>query len=128
MSADSRNVELIEKVIEAFQVDTVFVLDFEKLYNELLAKHAPRVHVVKIEKSGGVIDVTPETKQKQIEQRLASYFRGVGGSMKAYQVSIPMTKYKLFRIFSTGSKHNGHSREPADHSTAIRHDGGVPEH
>ncbi len=103
MSADSRGTETIEKIMAAFEVDTVLVLDYEKVHNELYAKYAGKVQVVRLEKSGGVSDgsTTPEMKQKQIKYGLVSYFRGATGNMKAYQISLPMTKYRLFKIFST---------------------------
>ena len=93
---------MIEKIISAFEVDTVLVLDYERLHNDLFAKYGSKIQIARLDKSGGVSDggSTPEMKLKQIKWGLVSYFRGAGGNMNSYQISLPLSKYKMFKIFS----------------------------
>jgi len=108
MSADSKGIDVIEKIISAFEVDTVLVLDYERLHNELFAKYNGTIHIVKLDKSGGASDSisTAETKQKQIKNNIMNYFRGNNGTMKAYQISIPLIKFRLLKIYSILTLYN----------------------
>lgn len=128
MSADSKGSELIESIIDAFGVNIVLVLDYERLYNELLTKYSSRVQIVKLEKLGGVSDssVTHEMRQKMIKAGITSYFGGVSENIKSYQISLPMDKYKVFKIFrNAGCKSRRNS--PAC-CASLRYQGRVPEH
>ena len=100
MSADRKNSELIEHIISAFEVDIVLVLDYEKLHNELRDKYGSKMQIVKLEKSGGVSDgnSTQEMKQVMINAGIRSYFAAT--TVKSYQISLLMSKYKIFKIFS----------------------------
>jgi len=103
MSADLKGSELIESIIQAFGVNIVLVLDYEKLHNELLSKYSIRAQIVKLEKSGGVSDSSDssyEMRDKIIKTGIINYFGGINEAIKSYQISLPMNKYKVFRIFS----------------------------
>ena len=100
MCVDSKNTKLIDTIIESFKIDVVFILDYEKLHSELLAKYDKRVQIVKLDKSSGVIDIGFESKQKQMMLRYTNYFRGINSSMNAYQVSLSIAKYKFYKVKS----------------------------
>eukprot|EP00826_Nyctotherus_ovalis_P065858 TRINITY_DN9698_c0_g2_i1.p1 TRINITY_DN9698_c0_g2~~TRINITY_DN9698_c0_g2_i1.p1 ORF type:complete len:154 (-),score=35.15 TRINITY_DN9698_c0_g2_i1:378-839(-) len=128
MSADSKGSELIESIIEAFGVNIVLVLDYERLYNELLTKYSSRVQIVKLEKLGGVSDssITYEMRQKMIKAGITSYFGGMSENIKSYQISLPMSKYKIFKIFRN---RDCESRgDLAACCASVRHQGRVSEY
>ena len=54
---DGLGYQLLLYSIQTFQADVIFVLDNERLYNDLLRelKDRPQISVVKLPKSGGVL-------------------------------------------------------------------------
>lgn len=61
---------------EAFQVAAIFVLDQERLYNELLRDVPKSAQVVYLQKSGGVVERSKNLRAEARDARIREYFYG----------------------------------------------------
>lgn len=98
--------ELLRKVIEMFEIDVVFVLDNESLLRALNEAYSdcpringvPRVEVVPLPKSGGVVQATPKRLRNLRALRVRDYFHGVMRDFHPYSVLVDFADIQLVQI------------------------------
>ncbi|XP_023171185.1 protein CLP1 homolog isoform X2 [Drosophila hydei] len=85
----------------AYRARAIFVLDQERLYNDLLRDVPTNVHVVLLPKSGGVVERTKELRHESREQRIKEYFYG---NMRTpfYPFSFEV-KFQDLRLYKIGA-------------------------
>lgn len=105
----------MQKIVEMFEIDVVFVLDDEslhaaltKVYDNFAAGDAdakrrrtqgvPKVEVVPLPKSGGVVQMTPKRIKNLRALRMRDYFYGVMRDFKPYSVLVDLSDVQLVRI------------------------------
>ncbi|KAJ1549783.1 hypothetical protein HK096_010478, partial [Nowakowskiella sp. JEL0078] len=70
--------DLLINVIEAFEVTAILVLSNERLYSDLHRKFSDRISILKLAKSGGVVDRDKSFRRKQQVKKIREYFYGSG--------------------------------------------------
>jgi polyribonucleotide 5'-hydroxyl-kinase len=92
---ESLGYELLLHAIETFRVDVVLVIGQERLYSQLNSKFhgrtrpdGSRVDVVKLNKSGGVVNRNPKHRQRTRMSRVKEYFYGVHGDLSPHAMTV----------------------------------------
>uniref|UniRef100_A0A182PA03 Protein CLP1 homolog n=1 Tax=Anopheles epiroticus TaxID=199890 RepID=A0A182PA03_9DIPT len=86
--------------VEAFEVSAIFVLDQERLYNELLRDVKKSVQVVFLPKSGGVVERTKSQRTEARDQRIREYFYGSKMPLFPHSFDVKFSDIKIFKIGS----------------------------
>ncbi|KAH8384634.1 hypothetical protein KR093_003772 [Drosophila rubida] len=83
----------------AYRARAIFVLDQERLYNDLLRDVPPNVHVVLLPKSGGVVERSKGLRHESREQRIKEYFYGnVRTPFYPFSFEVKFQDLRLFKI------------------------------
>jgi len=98
--------ELLQRIIELFEVDIVFVLDNESLHAALSKTYVdcprmngvPAVEVVPLPKAGGVVQATPQRLRYLRALRVRDYFYGVMRDFHPYSVLVNLAEIQLVHI------------------------------
>ncbi|XP_033234869.1 protein CLP1 homolog isoform X2 [Drosophila pseudoobscura] len=85
----------------AYGACAIFVLDQERLYNELLRDVPSSVHVVLLPKSGGVVERSKELRHECRDQRIKEYFYG-NARAPFYPFSFEV-KFQELRLYKIGA-------------------------
>mmetsp|Transcript_19589 Transcript_19589/g.45556 ORF Transcript_19589/g.45556 Transcript_19589/m.45556 type:complete len:469 (+) Transcript_19589:86-1492(+) len=101
--------DLLVKLIEMFDIDVVFVLDNESLHAALQRQFAdsqrvggvPKVEVVPLPKSGGVVQDPPQRIKMLRALRIREYFKGVMRDFQPYPVLVDPADVQLVQIEAT---------------------------
>lgn len=88
----------IKHAAKAFQAAAVFVLDQERLYNELLRDMPRSVKVVYLPKSGGVVERTKTIRAEARDIRIREYFYGFRAPLYPHSFDIKWADLKLYKI------------------------------
>ncbi|XP_037825754.1 protein CLP1 homolog [Lucilia sericata] len=83
---------------QAFEVNAIFVLDQERLYNELLRDMPSFVKVVLLPKSGGVVERSKELRAECRDQRIKEYFYGSTTPFYPFSIEVKFADLKLYKI------------------------------
>uniref|UniRef100_T1GC14 Protein CLP1 homolog n=1 Tax=Megaselia scalaris TaxID=36166 RepID=T1GC14_MEGSC len=83
---------------EEFQVDVIFVLDQERLYNELLRDVPGKVKVVLLPKSGGVVEISKTQRAELRDSRIREYFYGGRSPLYPFSFDVKWADIKLYKI------------------------------
>lgn len=84
-------------------VDHILVLDNERLYNELLSdlpkEGLAHINIVKLSKSGGVINRDELARNRERLAQVKQYFYGVPGEdLHPFSYSIPISVLRVYKI------------------------------
>merc|ERR1719401_123751 len=98
--------DLLQKIIEMFEVDVVFVLDSEGLHAELARRYAdcprvngvPKIEVVPLPKAGGVVQAVPKRLRYLRALRVRDYFYGVMRDFHPYSILVELADVQLVQI------------------------------
>mmetsp|Transcript_22839 Transcript_22839/g.36341 ORF Transcript_22839/g.36341 Transcript_22839/m.36341 type:complete len:497 (-) Transcript_22839:107-1597(-) len=98
--------DLLQKLIEMFEVDVVFVLDSEGLNAELSKRYfdcpringAPKVEIVPLPKAGGVVQMAPKRLRYTRALRVRDYFYGVMRDFHPYSILVDLADVQLVQI------------------------------
>ncbi|XP_021762293.1 protein CLP1 homolog isoform X1 [Chenopodium quinoa] len=92
--------ELLLHAIDMFNADVVLVLGQEKLCSMLkdVLKTKPKVDVVKLQKSGGVVSRTPKYRQKSRGYRIREYFYGLANDLSPHSNIANFNDLSVYRI------------------------------
>lgn len=92
--------ELLLHAIDTFNADVVLVLGQEKLCSMLrdVLKSKPKVDVVKLQKSGGVVSRTPKYRQKSRGHRIREYFYGLVNDLSPHSNVANFSDLSVYRI------------------------------
>lgn len=92
--------ELLLHAIDVFNADVVLVLGQEKLCSMLkdVLKSKPKVDVVKLQKSGGVVSRTPKYRKKSRDYRIREYFYGLSNDLSPHSNIANFNDLSVFRI------------------------------
>lgn len=98
--------ELLQKIIEMFEIDVIFVLDNETLESTLTAMYrdcpringVPKVEVVPLPKSGGVQQASLKRIRHLRALRVRDYFHGVMRDFHPYSVLVDLADVQLVQI------------------------------
>ncbi|KAA8548315.1 hypothetical protein F0562_004744 [Nyssa sinensis] len=92
--------ELLLHAIDTFNASVVLVLGQEKLYSLLkdVLKNKPRVDVVKLQKSGGVVSRNAKVRQKARSYRIREYFYGLANDLSPHSNIINFSDLSIYRI------------------------------
>lgn len=83
---------------QAFEVAAIFVLDQERLYNELLRDLPKFVKVVFLQKSGGVVERSRNLRMEARDLRIREYFYGKRTQLYPRTVHMKWADIKLFKV------------------------------
>ncbi|KAH8401390.1 hypothetical protein KR009_005104 [Drosophila setifemur] len=84
---------------KAYGACAIFVLDQERLYNELLRDVPKGVHVVLLPKSGGVVERSKELRHESRDQRIKEYFYGnARNPFYPFSFEVKFQDLKLYKI------------------------------
>ena len=83
---------------QAFEVNAIFVLDQERLYNELLRDMPSFVKVVLLPKSGGVVERSKHFRSECRDQRIKEYFYGLKTPFYPFSIEVKFADLKLYKI------------------------------
>ncbi|XP_035785095.1 protein CLP1 homolog [Anopheles aquasalis] len=86
--------------VTAFEVTAIFVLDQERLYNELLRDVKRSVQVVFLPKSGGVVERTKSQRNESRDQRIREYFYGSKMPLFPHSFDVKFSDIKIFKVGS----------------------------
>uniref|UniRef100_A0A1Q3FCE4 Protein CLP1 homolog n=1 Tax=Culex tarsalis TaxID=7177 RepID=A0A1Q3FCE4_CULTA len=86
--------------IKAFEVNAVFVLDQERLYNELLRDVERAVQIVFLPKSGGVVERTKSQRAEARDNRVREYFYGSKMPLYPHSFDVKFSDVKIFKVGS----------------------------
>ncbi|RKP21191.1 Clp1-domain-containing protein, partial [Rozella allomycis CSF55] len=85
--SDSVGFEILQHIIEAYQVTVVAVLGNERLYSEIIKKNKNEgVEVLKVPKSGGVIDRDVIYRRQEMSRQINRYFYKVDNEFTPYSL------------------------------------------
>lgn len=98
--------ELLQSIVEMFEIDVVFVLDNESLHAALVKMYAdcprtngvPKVEVVPLPKAGGVVQSVPKRLRYLRALRVRDYFYGVMRDYNPYSVLVDLNEVELVQI------------------------------
>lgn len=84
---------------KAFKVDAIFVLDQERLYNELL-RDLPqsKLQVVFLQKSGGVVERSKNIRAETRDQRIREYFYGKRSPLYPHSFDIKWADIHICKV------------------------------
>lgn len=86
--------------VKEFEVNAVFVLDQERLYNELLRDVDRCVQVVFLAKSGGVVERMRSQRVEARDNRVREYFYGAKMPLYPHSFDVKFSDVKIFKIGS----------------------------
>ncbi|XP_065093064.1 protein CLP1 homolog [Ochlerotatus camptorhynchus] len=86
--------------VRAFEVNAVFVLDQERLYNELLRDVGQSVQVIYLPKSGGVVERTRSQRAEARDNRIREYFYGSKMPLYPHSFDVKFSDVKIFKVGS----------------------------
>ncbi|XP_049546207.1 protein CLP1 homolog [Anopheles darlingi] len=86
--------------VSAFEVTAIFVLDQERLYNELLRDVKRSVQVVFLPKSGGVVERTKSQRNESRDLRIREYFYGSKMPLFPHSFDVKFSDIKIFKVGS----------------------------
>ncbi|XP_050388595.1 polyribonucleotide 5'-hydroxyl-kinase Clp1 [Patella vulgata] len=89
---------MIKMAAGAFEVDSVMVIDQERLYTELRRDLPEFVSVVLLPKSGGVVERSKNTRAEARDARTREYFYGIDNSLYPHTFEIKFTEVKIYKI------------------------------
>lgn len=84
--------------VKAFEVGSIFVLDQERLYNELLRDIPSKIKVVFLPKSGGVVERSGAQRAEQRDNRIRDYFYGHRNPLYPHSFDVKWADLKLYKI------------------------------
>jgi polyribonucleotide 5'-hydroxyl-kinase len=98
--------DLLQKIIEMFEVDVVFVLDSEGLHADLSRIYAdcprvngiPKIEIVPLPKAGGVVQSVPKRLRYTRALRIKDYFYGVMRDFHPYSILVNLDEVQLVQI------------------------------
>lgn len=85
-------------VAQAFEVAAIFVLDQERLYNELLRDIPKFVQVIFLPKSGGVVERTPQIRSEARDTRTREYFYGNRSPLYPHSFDVKFNDVTIYKI------------------------------
>jgi polyribonucleotide 5'-hydroxyl-kinase len=84
---------------KAFEVGSIFVLDQERLYNELLRDiDSKKIKVVFLPKSGGVVERSTAQRCESRDTRVRDYFYGNRNPLYPHSFDVKWSELKLYKI------------------------------
>lgn len=83
---------------KAFGVTAVFVLDQERLYNDLLRDLRKSAQVVFLQKSGGVVKRSKNVRTEARDQRVREYFYGKQSPLYPHSFEVKWADIKICKI------------------------------
>ncbi|KAG0049992.1 hypothetical protein BGZ83_005199 [Gryganskiella cystojenkinii] len=99
---DSTGYEIIAQCINAFSIDVILVLGHERLYSDMTRLHQKSgsgVSVVKLAKSGGVVERDSTFRRQTQNQKIREYFYGTSKSELApYSTMINYHDVEILRV------------------------------
>ncbi|CAO3569151.1 unnamed protein product [Mortierella alpina] len=97
---DATGYELIANCIQAFSVDVIIVLGHERLYSDMTRLHQKSgVSVIKLAKSGGVVERDSAFRRQTQKQKIREYFYGTSKSELApYSTMVNYHDVEVLRV------------------------------
>ncbi|KAF9432466.1 Cleavage polyadenylation factor subunit clp1 [Entomortierella beljakovae] len=104
---DSTGYEIIASCIKAFSVDVIIVLGHERLYSDMVRLHQKSgagVAVVKLSKSGGVVERDTAFRRQTQNHKIREYFYGTTkNELAPYSTMINFHDVEILRVGEGGS-------------------------
>lgn len=86
-------------IIKSFDCDGIFVMDQERLYNELLRDVGKDKRVVYLPKSGGVVERSKHTRIDARDTRIREYFYGgIKAPLYPHSFDVKWSDMKVYKI------------------------------
>ena len=107
---DGQGYELLLHAIEKFKIDVVLVVGHDRLYSQLQklfcpawvpkdqADQEPKLQVVKLPKSGGVVSRDSADRKVSRERKIYSYFYGVKRDLSPFSRSVQISQLQVYRV------------------------------
>lgn len=93
--------ELLLHAIDTFNANVVLVLGQEKLWSmlrDVMKNNKPNVDVVKLQKSGGVVNRNAKFRQKARSYRIREYFYGLTNDLSPHSNTASFSDFFVYRI------------------------------
>ncbi|PAA60887.1 hypothetical protein BOX15_Mlig010695g1, partial [Macrostomum lignano] len=90
--------DAIKQCASAFEVDLIFVIESERLYNDLKRDLPSFVKIVTLPKSRGVADRGQEIRQELRDRKVTEYFKGPLLSLSPHRISMPTSAFQFYRL------------------------------
>ncbi|KAL7296659.1 protein CLP1 homolog [Trichogramma pretiosum] len=90
--------KILTHAAQAFEVDSILVLDQERLYNDLARDMPDFVKVVFLPKSGGIVERSQAERKDSREQSIREYFYGSRTPLYPHNFEVKWSEAKLFKI------------------------------
>lgn len=88
----------ILQAAKAFEVSAIFVLDQERLYNELLRDLPKFVQVVFLQKSGGVVERSKRLRIESRDSRIREYFYGDRTPLYPHSFDVKFSDIQICKV------------------------------
>ncbi|CAO3620200.1 unnamed protein product [Cunninghamella echinulata] len=101
---DNVGYELIQHAIEAFSVSVVIVLGHERLYSDMtkIYKNKENISIVKLIKSGGVVERDRQFKIQLQRSKIQEYFYGTANcELSPYSMLVNVNDINVWRVGET---------------------------
>lgn len=83
---------------QAFEVNAIFVLDQERLYNQLLRDTPKACNIVFLPKSGGVVERSKSLRSETRDFRIKEYFYGHKSPLYPHSFDVKWSELKIYKI------------------------------
>lgn len=90
--------KLLTHAAQVFEVDTILVLDQERLYNELDRDMLDSTKVVFLPKSGGVVERNQQQRIEARDQEVREYFYGSRTPLYPHSLEVRWSEARLYKI------------------------------
>lgn len=90
----------LRHAVTTLQIDTIVVIDDERLYNELLSQFSTQtdITVTRVAKSGGVVARNEAERESAREDTMRRYFYGTSRELHPYSMTVRFDELKVFKI------------------------------
>jgi len=97
---DGEGKKLLFELVDIFNIDIIFVLGHDRLYNEFTANSelAQKASIIKLTKSGGVVARDNQFRKQERMAKIHEYFYGENNDLSPYSQVIAFKEVNVFRI------------------------------
>ncbi|KAF6017759.1 CLP1 [Bugula neritina] len=85
-------------IASVFEVNIIIVIDQERLYTELRRDMPDFVKIIQLQKSGGVVNRTRQTRATSRDSRVRNYFYGIDKELSPHCFYVNFSEVSIYKI------------------------------